>query len=567
MTEAGLSARGLSTLGDFNTMGVEHASAGRQDDAIAAYDAAIALAPDHVEAWSNRGNSLLILGRLGDALASYDRALALAPGYGAAWLGRAHALMIQEQWQAAVAAYDQGFAALGVMPVPMIHRGTALLNLGAYEAALEAFTQAAAILPDAVHAQNGRAACLVRLLRFEEALPVCELAYALAPDDPAVLGTFGAVLCSMQRADEALAMLDRALAFHPNDARFHYNRAVALQDLRRPDAARAGYRKAQALDPGAADAHWNEALVCLSIGDFAVGWAKYEWGWRAGWRGADRGFGPAWLGRSGLRGRRLLLHAEQGLGDTLQFVRYARLAAEAGAELVLEVQPPLVRLLRRLDHVDEVVGHGEALPEFDLHCPMMSLPLAFGTLWDSIPERGSYLVADPDRVAAWRKRLAPYPRPWVGLVWAGDPRRNQPSANRIDRRRSLQAGQLAPLAGAPGTLVSLQKGDAALQTLPDGLSVLDWTAELHDFADTADLVAALDLMISVDTSPAHLAGALGVPVWLLNRYDSCWRWRLEGATSPWYPTMRLFRQPAPGDWSAVLGEVAAMLRGLAVPAA
>jgi tetratricopeptide (TPR) repeat protein len=549
-----------------NNQGVECAAAGQQVAAVAAYDAAIAMAPDHIEAWSNRGNSLLILGRLDEALASYDQALALNDGHGAAWLGRAHLMMLRADWQAAVAAYDQGFAALGVLPVPMIHRGTALLNLGSCAAALDAFEQASAILPDAAHAQNGRAAALARLHRHEEALPVCDLAHALAPNEPAVLGTLGAVLCSLGRAGEALGYLDKALALSPEDARFHYNRAVALQDLRRLDEAHEGYAMAQALDPGSADAHWNEALLRLSQGDFEVGWAKYEWGWPAGWRGPDRGFGPPWLGQHSLQGQRLLLHAEQGLGDTLQFVRYASLAAEAGAAVMLEVQPALVGLLRRLDHVVEVVARGDTLPDFDLHCPMLSLPLAFQTLWHSIPATIPYLNADARRVALWRERLACLPRPWVGLVWAGDPRRDQPIANRIDRRRSLHASRLAPLAGGPASFISLQKGEPGQQKMPPGLDVLDLTGELQDFADTADLVAALDLVISVDTSPAHLAAALGVPVWLLNRHDSCWRWRLEGCTSPWYPSMQLFRQPSPGDWTSVLGEITAELGRLAVAA-
>jgi hypothetical protein len=254
----------------------------------------------------------------------------------------------------------------------------------------------------------------------------------------------------------------------------------------------------------------------------------------------------------------VLLHAEQGFGDTIQFCRYAPLVRDLGPRVVLEVQPALVRLIRRLDDRVTVIGRGDALPSFDQYCPLMSLPLALQT---PIPAAAGYFHADPAAVARWRDRLSELPGRKIGLVWAGSPRHHAPDLRAADRRRSIALRQLAPLAGVPGiTFVSLQKGEAATQEPPHGMSLIDVTHELTDFDDTAALVHALDLVISVDTAMVHLAGALGVPVWVLNRFDTCWRWLLGRADSPWYESVTLFRQPAFGDWASVIETIAAALR-------
>jgi hypothetical protein len=257
----------------------------------------------------------------------------------------------------------------------------------------------------------------------------------------------------------------------------------------------------------------------------------------------------------------LLLHAEQGFGDTLQFCRYASLVG-AKARVILEVQPPLVRLCSSLAGVAQIVAQGEPLPAFDLHCPLMSLPLAIGTTLDTVPCEVPYLAAAPELVAGWRKRLAGLDGLRVGLVWAGSPRLELDSSA-MDRRRSITLATMAPLGEVSGvSFISLQKGEPAAQS-PDaalGLALHDFTASLQDFADTAALIEALDLVISVDTSVAHLAGALGKPIWLLNRFDTCWRWLLNRDDSPWYPQLRQYRQPSPGDWSSVMREVRDALR-------
>jgi len=244
----------------------------------------------------------------------------------------------------------------------------------------------------------------------------------------------------------------------------------------------------------------------------------------------------------------------------LQFCRYVPMLARR-ARVILEAPRPLVRLLSGLEGVAAIVAEGEPPPEYDGWIPLMSLPLAFGATLGTIPRSIPYLHADPERSAMWKARLGALPGRKVGLVWAGSPRHGQPRANLIDRRRSMPLSHYAPLAGVPGiSLISLQKGDASGQAPPDGTRLHDWTGELHDFADTAALVDALDLVVSVDTSVVHLAGALGKPVWVLNRYDQCWRWLWGRTDSPWYPTARLFQQRTPGDWAGVVSDVADALR-------
>jgi hypothetical protein len=297
----------------------------------------------------------------------------------------------------------------------------------------------------------------------------------------------------------------------------------------------------------------------LLSGRFEEGWKEHEWRWKTKHMSASaRDFSePLWSGEA-IGDRVLLLHAEQGLGDTLQFCRYVPLIL-ASAKIVLEVQAPLVRLLSRLSGVIEIVKRGNKLPSFDVHCPLLTLPHVFGTTIDTIPATIPYLAADPTHAAEWRKRLAHLDGLRVGLVWAGG--QQLPA----DSRRSIVLDMLAPLAEVSGiSFVSLQKGEAAAQTAnrPAGLTVHDFTADLHDFADTAALVDGLDLVISVDTAVAHLAGALGKPVWLLNRFDIDWRWLLDRDDSSWYPTLRQFRQPSPGDWNHVICAVRHALQRL-----
>jgi len=386
-------------------------------------------------------------------------------------------------------------------------------------------------------------------------------AIASDPGNASSHSNLGNLLVQKGRLDEAVAAHRRSLALEPNAPVALNNLANALKAQQRLAEAIETYRAAIDLQPNEPQVHYNLAIALLASGDMEAGWEEHEARWRTRqFIGDRRDFHqPQWLGEAA-EGRTLLIHAEQGLGDTLHFCRYACLAAAHGLRVILEVQRPLVRLLRGLSGVDQTLAKGEVLPEFDLHCPMLSMPLALGTTIATIPGEVPYLHADEARAADWRARLAELgPRgPRVGLVWAGNPRKNLAGAAAIDRRRSIAPDRLAPLFEVSGPrFFSLQKDGPAA---PEHFALTDFMGEMEDFADTAALIANLDLVVSVDTSVAHLAAAMGKPVWLLDRFDPCWRWLTGRRDSPWYPTLRLYRQPQPGDWEPVLAEVARDLR-------
>jgi tetratricopeptide (TPR) repeat protein len=559
---------------------------GRLEEAVASYDEAMALRPDHAALLHSRGNLLQKLRRLEEALASYDRALVISPEHAEVLYDRGNVLQGLGRPEEALASYDRALALRPEHAEALNNRAAALLRLGRPAEALTSCEKALAASPDYDAALNnraialwqlgrleeaealcGRGTALERLGRLEEALASYDRVLAIRPDYPEALSKRAHTLLRLGRPVEALTSCDRALALRPDFAEALNNRAIACQRLGRLEEALAGYAAATAVRPDFADAHWNEALCRLSVGDFAIGWEKYEWRWRLKLPAtAKRHFGGSlWLGKEKLAGKTVLLHAEQGLGDTLQFCRYAPAVAALGATVILDAPAPLKSLLRTLPGIERVVDKDDPPQSFDFHCPLMSLPLAFSTRVETIPAPVPYLWANPFRAAAWDERLAKFGGLKVGLVWAGSgkfeiPGRPRPTA---ERHRSLRLEQMSPFGVIEGvTLVSLQKGEPASQTRtpPPGLAIHDWTDELTDFADTAALVAALDLVISVDTAVAHLAGALGKKVWLLLHDSPDWRWLLDREDTPWYPTVRLFAQPALGDWDSVVRRVSGELR-------
>jgi Flp pilus assembly protein TadD len=417
--------------------------------------------------------------------------------------------------------------------------------------------------PNSSVALNSRGVVLKELKRFEEALASFDRALTLQPNYAEAHSNRGVALYEVKQFEEALASFDRALTLRPDYAEAFFNRGVTLNDLKRFEEALSSYDRALMLRPADAKAHYNEAVCRLLTGDFSRGWQQHEWRWEAT-SDQKRNFAhPLWLGSDEIIGKTILLHAEQGLGDTIQFCRYVPLVADRAAHVILEVQRPLHELMRTLAGTAQIVSRGDPLPDFDIHCPLLSLPLAFGTRLDTIPSEMPYLGAPESKMSAWRDRLGKHQKTRVGLVWAGNPRKELPNANQIDRQRSIQFDRLAPLLQVTDCeFYSLQKGDDAVMQLRDTLlrqQVIDWTDDLHDFADTAALIENLDLIITVDTSVAHLAGALGKPFWLLNRYNTCWRWLLDRDDSPWYPTARLFRQDDTRQWDNVIARVHAAL--------
>jgi tetratricopeptide (TPR) repeat protein len=366
----------------------------------------------------------------------------------------------------------------------------------------------------------------------------------------------------LQRYEEALASYDRAITLWPDHADAHNNRGQVLRELERYDEALASYDRALALRPKHVMAHCNAAALRLLTGDFERGWAHSEWRWlKKSVMPTQRNFSqPAWNGRDPIAGKTILIHSEQGLGDTIQFCRYVPLLAARGAQVIFEVQKPLQTLMASLGGAAQVVPKGGPLPACDLHCPLVSLPLAFGTRLETIPSATGYLSAPAQHVTTWQSRLEGKPHPRIGLVWSGNP------GHERDRERSIGLRTFVPLLDAFGddvTFFSLQKdvraADDAL--LKERADILDYGNALEDFSDTAALISHLDLVISVDTSIAHLAGALGKPAWILLTYFPDWRWLLGRDDSPWYPTARLFRQDESRAWDGVMARVRHALQG------
>jgi Flp pilus assembly protein TadD len=439
------------------------------------------------------------------------------------------------------------------------NRGLALLAENRAAEALASFQQALALLPGNPSLLYNIGVALQALGRFEEAVATYDTTLVQAPGFAAALVNQAAALIQLDRAEEALHACRAALVHLPGNIEAQCNAGQGFMSLGRYREAELIFRDILARAPEHDLVQVNLAHTLLVTGRLAEGWPHYEK--RLGLGTARQAFeAKLWRGEA-LAGRTLLVHADQGFGDTIQFCRYIELIA---GRVVVEVQPALAGLLRRTEWGAAVIAEGEQRPAFDLHVPMMSLPYVLGTTLETIPGRTPYLAADPARSAAWRHRLARLPGLKVGLVWAGNAQLGQDMY--LDRKRSLTLAALAPLAAVPGvSYVSLQKGAPAAQaaTPPAGLALHDVTAELGDFGETAALVEALDLVISVDTAVAHLAGALGKPVWLLNRFNTCWRWLLEREDSPWYPSLRLFRQQAPGDWSGAVAALRVALDGLA----
>ncbi len=387
-------------------------------------------------------------------------------------------------------------------------------------------------------------------------------ALAVCPDYPEAHLNLGNLLKQQSRLDQAEVHYRRALTLRPGWAEAYAGLGLVLYEQGRLDQAALCHRQALALRPDCALTHKNYGWVLLKQGDLAAGFREYEWRWRIPDFPVKRPpfAQPLWTGGD-LTGRTLLLHAEQGLGDTLQFVRYAPQLQRRGARVMLECPRELVRLLRGMTGLDRVLGPGDDRPDFDCHAPLLSLPHLMGTTLATVPAEVPYLAPPPGLTEAWAARLPPAAGRRVGLVWAGNPRRHQPDWTAVDRRRSLALARLAPLTAVAGVQwISLQKDRRPeLDQPPPGLTLIDVMAEVADLADTAALVANLDLVIGVDTAVIHLAGASGRPVWLLSRFDGCWRWLQDRDDSPWYPSLRLFRQPRPGDWESVAAAVAAML--------
>jgi tetratricopeptide (TPR) repeat protein len=521
------------------------------EQAIRHYEKALVLQPDLAEAHNNVGYELQRLGHHEKAAEHYHKALAIIPAYAPARNNLGKALQLLDRSEEAIAEFEK---ALDIRPnyvEARVNLGNVLGTLGRNEEAIAHYKAALALRPKYAKAHHSWGNALKALERYEEAVAQYEQALTISPQYAEVHNDFGLALQALSRHQEAMAHYEQAIAIRFDYAEAHGNLGNALWALGRDEEALASYDRALAVKPDLAAGHWNKSHVHLSAGVWVQGFRDYEYRWEAQPRNSPkRNFTqPLWLGETPLAGRRILLHAEQGLGDTLMSVRYVPRLLQTGATVALEVQRPLKSLLARMKGVSQVVAKGEALPVFDVHCPLMSLPLAFGTTLETVPAEVPYLEASQDRIVEWRHRVKDTGRPRVGIVWRGN--------WRADGTRSIPLEMFLGIGSQDAQLISLQKeipdDDRRLLQQHD---VQYFDEDIHrDFSDTAALIALVDLVVSIDTSVPHLAGAMGKPVWIALKFAAEWRWLQGREDSVWYPTARLFRQSAIGDWASVIARL------------
>ena len=532
---------------------------GRTAEAADMLAAALKINPDAAIAQCHHGLVLQELGRHEEALTSYDKALALKPNFLDALNNRASALIELNRFEEALASYDRTLAIKPAYFEAFYNRGIALGELGRHPEALASYDRALALQPNNVAALNHRGIALDELRRHEEALATFDKALSITPDDAEVLNNRGIALEGLRRYEEAVTSYGRALAIRPDYVEALNNRASSLVEAGRFDEALATYDAVLAANPDYAPGHWNRSMLLLRLGSFEAGWREFEWRRKKeSWLPRKLG-GQEWNGKAPAA-KKILLYSEAGLGDTIQFARFASSVAEAGGEVTLEVQPVLVALLKSLSGVT-VISAGDEPPALDFHLPLMSVPFARNTKAEvaaDIP----YIAADPARVERWSKKLPP-DKFNVGIVWQGNPHPG------IDNGRSIPLRAFAPLSAIPGVrLISLQKnqGVEQLSGLPAGMSIEtlgdDFDAGPAAFLDSAAVMMNLDLIVSSDTAMAHLAGALGRPVWIALKHVPDWRWMMDRTDTPWYPNARLFRQQRRDDWDEVFMRMASELSQL-----
>jgi tetratricopeptide (TPR) repeat protein len=512
------------TIAQAYQLAVHHHKVGRLREAEELYRQILSFQPEHVGALHMLGLTERQAGHNEVATELFRRAIALRPDWAEAHCNLGNALKDLRRVDAAIIEYNEAIRHKPGYALAHYNLANALRDKKQFDGAMAAYRRALDISPDLAEAHNNLGTLLQRENQFEQSIEEYR----------------------------------RALACNPNFPEAYNNLGNACRDIEQFDQAAAAYQQCFALRPNYAEAHYNFAILLLTRGDFQNGWEEYEWRLRSHEMQTPRVFAEPMLFDQEIRGRTILVHAEQGLGDTIQGLRYLPILQSRGGTIIVEVQEELKSLARHVQGAAKVLQHGEALPPFDFHCPIMSLPRVLRTTLDSIPNRVPYLSPDPRLTESWRMKLSDCPPgPRIGLIWAGNPEHIN------DHNRSIALAMLSPLSAVQGVhFFSLQKtfGPSTAAKGPLDLVLIDRTAELNDLSDTAAMIAQLDLVISVDTSVAHLAGAMGKPVWVLLPTPCDWRWLLEREDSPWYPTMRLFRQKRIGDWGDVVQRVGEALR-------
>jgi len=496
----------------------------------------------------------------------FEKAIKLNSNNAAFFCNRGNVLKELKQFESAIAHYNKAINLNKNYALAYLNQGIVLFEIKKYEASLNSFDKAVIIKPDYAEAYSNRGDVLKEMRRFDEALASYDRAIELNDGYAEAFFNRGVILFELKYFEESLANYNKAIELNRDYAEAHLNRGNVLQEVNKFGEALICYDKAIELNNNYAEAYLNKSLLLLLLQDFEKGWELYEWRWKkleltSSYRNFSQ---PLWLGDDSLAKKTILLHAEQGLGDTLQFCRYSSLVKKLGARVLLEVPKSLKELLKDLEGVDELIEAGKQLPTFDYHCPLLSLPLAFKTKLDTIPFSKAYLKADQNKIKYWQKRIGNLDGLKVGLVWNGGFRPDQPELWTLNARRNIPLNTLTQTFRFINVnFFSLQKGDPAeseirgheIEYWPSG-NFFNFADDLVDFSDTAALISNMDLVIAVDTSTAHLAAALGKSTWILNRFDTCWRWLRDRNDSPWYESVKLYRQGEDRHWAPVLELVA-----------
>lgn len=530
-----------------NNLGLAMDKQGNIEAAIASYRQAIALEPNCAEFHGNLADALQEQQRLEEAIFYYRQAITLQPNCAEFYSNLASTLQMQNHFEEAIAYYQQ---ALTLQPNSAeIHNylGVALQQQKRIEEAMAHYQQALSLEPNAPGPHINLGNVLREQGQLQTAITHYQQALALDPDFPEAHYVLGTALAEQGQLQTAITHYQQALALNPNYLDAYNNLGVTLMEQGQLQAAITYYQQALALNPNSPHVHYNLSVALLKGGDFQQGFAEHEWRWQTKDTPNRPFFQPLWDGSS-LEGKTILLHGEQGLGDQIQFIRYVPLVTQYKGRIVVECSPPLARLFTSIVGISQIKTRGESLPKFDVHAPLMSLPGILDNTLETIPATIPYLY--PVASIPLRLKTSPSVRLKVGIVWAGNFR------FKGDHKRSCALSYFLKLLDPDIAFFSLQKGPQVEElTKSPQVPIQDLSSQLNDFADTASIVAQLDLVISVDTSVAHLAGALGKPTWVLLSFSPDWRWMLKREDSPWYPTMRLFRQSQPGDWVGVFEQV------------
>ncbi len=528
----------------------------RRDLAIKRYEQALAINPDYFDVLNNLGLLLHGMGQLKEATRRYEQALAVNPNFAEAYNNLGNIIQEMNRPDEAIRRYEQALAIDPDYAEAHNNLGLSLLKSDSHAEAVSHFKRALILNPDYAEAHNNLANSFQESKLFEKAIYHYEQAINIKPDYAEAHNNLGLVLQKKELRDDAINYYKKAINIKPDYAEAHYNLGNILQEEVELKEAVYHYEQAINIKPDYAEAHYNLGFANLLNGSLEKGWDHYEWRYKTPeHKSITRNFSqPQWDGSS-LNNQTILLHAEQGLGDTIQFIRYLPMIAEAGGKIIVECDPGLIHLFTDYAKIATFIGKGEPIPDFDVHSSLMSLPKIFGTSYESIPSDTNYINSNSRLVSSWKERLSGTNTFNVGIFWQGNKNYNR------DKSRSIPLKQFEAILTVEKTeFVSLQKGDGQEQISENGFSHLisDYTSEMDNeekFADTVAIINSLDLIIGTDTSIIHLAGAMGKPTWILLAYHPDWRWMLNIESSPWYPTMKLFRQQKKDDWESVINRV------------